>query len=131
MLDSKRKFRLIALFVFLLILTLYCCYFINVSRYPSNFSIFLIIVTSFFVSFLFHKIKDTKYSELVISIFNIVLPYDTKTGNSLNEAQIKYKKMDDYIRSRPILYYFVVLLIYILVLTFVFYLSYLSIQLLK
>ena len=131
MTDLKRKLRLIAIFTFFLIITLYACYFITIGKYPTYKLSLLTLVLSFLIYIFIYSMKENEYSRILVSIFGNILPFNKRTENRLNEAQLKYKKLDERIRSKPFLYYSVIFLIIILSIIFISYLTYLSLQLYK
>jgi hypothetical protein len=114
--------------------TLFFCYYIIKGEYPSRFLSLIVFIFSFIVAVIIYNIKNIEIANYIISIFGVFLPnrggIDGLT-NEVNSAQIKYKKLDENIRSRPSLYFIVRALIVIVSLTFIIFLSYLSLKLFK
>lgn len=136
MLESKNKLRLSALLISVSIIAVVLCYVIVLDKTVSVNVFINIIVVVGLLAIIISQISNPFIANIFIKILDFVmLNFLGRNINTLekqvNFQQIKNKKQDEYIKSRPILHFFVVAVIIIIFGFFVVTLIYQSLQLMK
>ncbi len=128
MLEKENKLRLVAFFVSTILIILVLCYSI-IKEISFSVSFYVIIIlTSAFIGILISRIKNSNITDFLIKSFESFINI-TALANQVNKQQIKNKKQDEDIKSKPFLYFFIVTIIILSVLGFVISLLYQSLRL--
>ena len=109
--DTKNKLRLAALFISTSIIILALSYFIAKEITVSIYFFILIIITSTVIGILISRIKNPYLVKHFVNMLYWIPRFDEIENNQLNARQVKNKKIDDFIKSRPVLHALVIILI--------------------